>query len=181
MLQMYSFCMYLWHPFGSKFSVFKQDIVTINHIMISSPVAHTGVIIWQVEGRGSGSKGVAYHTGSPTQVEGFVLGWWVCINCYRLIPTPPTFHLPNNTACGGAVRSAASSYAAMRMVAGSRPVLVIAKEWHIGLALLCSCSRALEYPTTNSFGPINESLSLSISCPGHTNHYLTPCFILHCY
>ena len=36
----------------------------------------------------------------------------------------------------GAVRSAASSYAAMHMVAGSRPVLVIVWEWHIGLALL---------------------------------------------
>ena len=29
----------------------------------------TGGIIWEVEGRGSGSKGVAYHTDSPTQVE----------------------------------------------------------------------------------------------------------------
>ena len=63
----------------------------------------------------------------------------------------------------GAVRSAASSYAAMRMVAGSRPDLVIAWEWHIGLALLCGCSGALKYPTTNSFGPINKSLSLSLS------------------
>ena len=60
----------------------------------------------------------------------------------------------------GAVRS---SYAAMRMVASSRPVLVIAWEWHIGLALLCGCSGALEYPTTNSSGPINKSLSLSLS------------------
>ena len=59
----------------------------------------------------------------------------------------------------GAVRSAASSYAAMRTVAGSRPVLVIVWEWHIGLALLCGCSGALEYPTTNSCGPINKSLS----------------------
>ena len=59
----------------------------------------------------------------------------------------------------GAVRSAASSYAAMRMVAGSRPALVIAWEWHIGLALLCGCSGALEYPTINSCGPINKSLS----------------------
>ena len=63
----------------------------------------------------------------------------------------------------GAVRSAASSYAAVRMVAGSRPVLVIAWEWHIGLALLCGCSGALEYPTTSSCGPINKSLSLSLS------------------
>ena len=29
---------------------------------------------------------------------------------------------------------------------------------YIGLALLCSCSGALEYPTTNSCGPINESI-----------------------
>ena len=50
----------------------------------------------------------------------------------------------------------------MRMVAGSRPDLVIAWEWHIGLALLCGCSGALEYPTTNSCGPINKSLSLSL-------------------
>ena len=57
----------------------------------------------------------------------------------------------------GAVRSAASSYAAMHTVAGSRPVLVIVWEWHIGLALLCGCSGALEYPTTNSCGPINKS------------------------
>ena len=39
---------------------------------------------------------------------------------------------------------AASSYAAMCMVAGSRPVLVIAWEWLIGLTLLCGCSGALE-------------------------------------
>ena len=63
----------------------------------------------------------------------------------------------------GAVHSAASSYAAMHMVAGSRPVVVIAWKWHIGLALLCGCSGALEYPTTNSCGPINKSLSLSLS------------------
>ena len=35
----------------------------------------TGGIIWEVEGRGSGGKGVAYHTDSPTQVEDFDLGW----------------------------------------------------------------------------------------------------------
>ena len=58
----------------------------------------------------------------------------------------------------GAVRSAVSSYAAMRKVAGLRPVLVIALEWHIGLVLLCGCSGALEYPTTNSCRPINKSL-----------------------
>ena len=63
----------------------------------------------------------------------------------------------------GVMRSAASSYAAMHMVAGSRPVFVIAWEGHIGLALLCGCSGALEYPTTNSCGPINKSLSLSLS------------------
>ena len=70
--------------------------------------------------------------------------------------------VPGRTHSRGAVRSAASSYAAMRMLAGSRPVLVIAWEWHIyiGLALLCGCSGALEYPTTNSCGPINKSLSL---------------------
>ena len=59
----------------------------------------TGGIIWEVEGRGSGSssKGVAYHTDSPTQVEEvFDLGWWVCMICYPLTTTPPTFHLPNN-------------------------------------------------------------------------------------
>ena len=61
------------------------------------------------------------------------------------------------------MRSAASSYAAMHMVAGSRPVFVIAWEWHIGLALLCGCSGALEYPTTNFYRPINKSLSLSLS------------------
>ena len=27
-------------------------------------------------------------------------GWWVCMICYPSTPTPPTFHLPNNTACG---------------------------------------------------------------------------------
>ena len=48
----------------------------------------------------------------------------------------------------------------MRMVAGSLPVLVIAWEWHTGLALLCGCSGALEYLTTNSCRPINESLIL---------------------
>ena len=48
------------------------------------------------------------------------------------------------------------------MVVGSRPALVIAWEWHIGLALLCGWSGALEYPTTNTCGPINKSLSLSL-------------------
>ena len=68
-----------------------------------------------------------------------------------------------NVVSCGAVPSAASSYAAMRMVAGSLPVLVIVWEWHIDLALLCGCSEVLEYPTTNSCGPINKSLSLSLS------------------
>ena len=68
----------------------------------------------------------------------------------------------NNDCVICAVRSAGSSYAAMRMVVGSLPVLLIAWEWHIGLALLCGCSGALEYLTTNSCRPINESLSLSI-------------------
>ena len=60
----------------------------------------------------------------------------------------------------GAVHSVVGSYAAIRMVAGSRPVLSIAWEWHIGLALLCGCSGALEYPTTNSCESVNKSLSL---------------------
>ena len=60
----------------------------------------------------------------------------------------------------GAVRNTASSYAAIHMVTGSRPVFVIAWEWHIDLALLCGCSGALEYPTTNSCRPINKSLIL---------------------
>ena len=37
-----------------------------------------------------------------------------------------TLHIYSRHVTRGAVRSAASSYAAMRMVAGSRPVLVIA-------------------------------------------------------
>ena len=44
---------------------------------------------------------------------------------------------------------------------GSRPIFVIVWEWHIGLALLCGCSGALKYFTTNSCRPINKSLSLS--------------------
>ena len=58
--------------------------------------------------------------------------------------------------------SAASCYAAMRMVAGSHPALLIAWEWHIGLALLCGCLGTLEYPITNSCWPLNKSLSLSL-------------------
>ena len=80
----------------------------------------------------------------------------VCVCCLS------NSDINQNVVSRGAVRSAASSYAAVRMVAGSRPVLVIAWEWHIGLALLCGCSGALEYPTTNSCGPINKSLILNI-------------------
>ena len=48
----------------------------------------------------------------------------------------------------GVMRSAASSYMQQCiMVADSRPTFVIVWEWHIGLALLCGCSGALEYPT----------------------------------
>ena len=39
-------------------------------ILFQVVVFSTGGIIWEVEGRGSGSKGVAYHTDSPTD-----LGW----------------------------------------------------------------------------------------------------------
>ena len=55
--------------------------------------------------------------------------------------------------------STASSYASNAYDGWFAPILVIVWEWHIGLALLCGCSGALEYPTTNSCGPINESLS----------------------
>ena len=58
----------------------------------------TGGIIWEVEGQGSGSKGVAYHTDSPTRVED--LTWVSLYDMLPLTTTPPTFHLPNNTACG---------------------------------------------------------------------------------
>ena len=71
--------------------------------------------------------------------------------------------IPSIVVSRGAVRSAVSSYAAVRIVAGSRPVLVIAWEWHIGLVLLRGCSGALEYTTTNSCGSINKSLSLPLS------------------
>ena len=80
----------------------------------------------------------------------------------------------------GAVRSVASSYAAVRMVAGSRPVLVIVWEWHIGLALLCGCSGALEYPTTNSCGPINKSLSLSLSYPSQSRKGSKKLTLVYC-
>ena len=62
-------------------------------------------------------------------------------------------------------------YAAMHMVAHSRPLLIVVWEWHIGLSLLSGCSGALEYPTTNYWGPINESF-LSSYCFA-TIFYLT--------
>ena len=79
---------------------------------------------------------------------------------YSLCDSTSIFIIKFTIYSHGAVRSVASPYAAMCMVAGSRPVLVIAWEWHIGLTLLCGCSGALEYPATNSCGPINKSLSL---------------------
>ena len=82
----------------------------------------------------------------------------VLIKCYQSNKCILYIHFSR-----GVIRSAASSCAAMHMVAGSRPVFVIAWEWHIGLALLCGCSGALEYPTTNSYRPINKSLSLSLN------------------
>ena len=80
--------------------------------------------------------------------------------CARRLQKLIYLHFWQTVSCS-AVCSAASSYAAMRMVAGSRSVFVIAWEWHIGLALLCGCLG--EYPTTNSWRPINKSLSLSLS------------------
>ena len=88
---------------------------------------------------------------------------WTCTSHKDLDSNIMTILCLNNVVSHGAVRSAASSYAATRMVAGSRPVLVIAWEWHIGLALLCGCSGALEYPTTNSCGPINKSIILILN------------------
>ena len=52
-----------------------------------------------VGGWGSGTLWGVYRTHwsrSKTWVED--LGWRVCMICYPLTPTPPTFHLPNNTA-----------------------------------------------------------------------------------
>ena len=46
----------------------------------------TGGIIWEVEGRGSGSKGVECHTNSPTQVEGL-------LSLYDMLP--PYYHSPD--------------------------------------------------------------------------------------
>ena len=95
---------------GKKISLKRKTVIMclpMNLVMLCSAWENklyscTGGIIWEVEGRGSGSssKGVAYHTDSPTQVEEvFDLGWWVCMICYPLTTTPPTFHLPNNTTC----------------------------------------------------------------------------------
>ena len=99
-----------------------------------------------------------------------ITAWRQCNMWYVIVLSPPRrewnatgiclyINIANNAQC---VARRAPIYAAMRMVAGSRPGLVIVWEWHIGLALLCGCSGALEYPTTNSYGPINKSLSLSL-------------------
>ena len=56
------------------------------------PNLPTGGIISEVEDRGSGSKGVAYHT---LLRHGLVSLY----DMLPLTPTPPTFHLPNNTPC----------------------------------------------------------------------------------
>ena len=54
----------------------------------------TGGIIWEVEGRGSSSKGVAYHTDSPTQVEDESSTWvgesvWYATPLLLLPDLPP--------------------------------------------------------------------------------------------
>ena len=49
----------------------------------------TGGIIWEVEGRGSGSMGVAYHTDSPTQVFDFD----GLVSLYDMLP--PYYHSPD--------------------------------------------------------------------------------------
>ena len=57
---------------GVKVLVYVYNL----YMYLNSLHEYTGGIIWEVEGRGSGSKGVAYHTDSPTQVEDFFdLGW----------------------------------------------------------------------------------------------------------
>ena len=56
-------------------SCVEQSGLLLIRYCLCYPVPITGGIIWEVEGRGSGSKGVAYHTDSPTQVEDFDLGW----------------------------------------------------------------------------------------------------------
>ena len=47
----------------------SADELMLKYIFPPNTNHATGGIIWEVEGRGSGSKGVAYHTDSPTQVE----------------------------------------------------------------------------------------------------------------
>ena len=89
-----------------------------------------------------------------------VLFSWAYSNVLKHLPVPCMDEsLIEIVVSCGAVHSAASSYAAMCMVAGSRPILVIPWEWHIGLALLCGYLGALENPTTNSWA--NKSLPLS--------------------
>ena len=67
--------------------------------------------------------------------------WWTltykAFGC-SLLPSSVWHHLQHHptVVSHGAVPSAVSSHAAMLMVAGSRPVLVIAWWWHIDLALL---------------------------------------------
>ena len=58
----------------------------------------------------------------------------------------------------GAVRSASSAYAAMRKVAGSRPVLVIAWEWHINVYVYSLISHRVQQ--TSQFTPLVLELSL---------------------
>ena len=53
-----------------------MDLGGYNRVMKApKPVYYTGGIIWEVEGRGNGSKGVAHHTDSPTQVEDLGSTW----------------------------------------------------------------------------------------------------------
>ena len=56
-----------------------------------------GGIIWEVEGRGSGSKGVAYYTDSPTQVEDLI--WIGVCGIPPKESHSPNLQHPNNTAC----------------------------------------------------------------------------------
>ena len=102
------------------------------------------------------------HTFTPTNTR------------YQINEMPSDTSITYTVVFHGAVHSAASSNAAMRMVAGSCPVLVTAWEWHIGLVLLYGCSGALQYPTANSCEPINKSLSLSLSLPRILKHCSPP-------